>query len=89
MQTEVVASVITIFGKEWRLNESKHVWRGDGAVVVVLCPSVVAQVVAHAGVGNIQLGRKAFEQLDVSVEADVQAVEAILLGCRLGIGITQ
>ncbi len=89
MKLEVVARVEAILGKEWRLNETEHIRRGNGAGGVGFCPTVVAKIVGEARVSHVELSGEVLDELDVGVETDVQAIETILLGCGLGIGIAE
>ena len=89
MKLEVIARVVAIHGKEWRLNESENVWRRDGAGGVGLSPTIVTKIVGEARVSHVELSGEVLDELDVGVEADVQAIESVLLGCGLRVGISE
>ena len=84
-----VAYIVSIGINEGGLRQTEDVGGGDVAVCIALCPSVVTEVVSVAHIGHVQFGGEALEEIHIGVEADVQAVECVVLGRGLCIGVTQ
>ena len=85
----VEVDIVHIRTDERCLEETQHVGRGDVARTIVLRPSVVAKVVGRTHIAKVNGRSKSFKEIDISIEADVQAVEVVFASCGLTIGITQ
>ncbi len=84
-----IAYVVCVRINEGALNKTEYIGRGDVLGRIILCPTVVTEVIGITDITHIKGCSKAAPKVNIGIETDVQTVEVSLLCCSIALGITE